>query len=166
MQGKSCLTVLGSPFVPQMGAGASICSPFGPTIPLPPAVGALESHPSIHSVLHIRSRPPEFSKSKGVPPYFYPADRGHFVYRKTPRRWYLDVFGPGGIIFSPSFGLRLRRTGSGWRSSEVRTVASVSMSLVRIQPHPFSLFTPSALCAYMMVCSLKPDAAPHACIKS
>jgi hypothetical protein len=32
-----------------MGEGRSICSPFVPTIPLSPAVGASESHPRIHT---------------------------------------------------------------------------------------------------------------------
>ena len=56
-------------FVPQLGEGRSICSPFGPTGGPSPAVGASESHPCIHNNMLKTSR--TFQKTDPPTPLFF-----------------------------------------------------------------------------------------------
>jgi hypothetical protein len=91
-----------------------LCSVY-PTAPRPPKPHRQGAAPPIHTILHIIS--PHFKKPCHLahprdskpqidppPPYFsshrFPGTR----YLQTPRRWYLDVFDPPGVLFLNGVG--------------------------------------------------------------
>jgi hypothetical protein len=108
------LTVLGCHFVPIKGRGGRFVPLLSPPEGHPPLwelwspspvyiIICSKYHRVFKKTCHYPINPKlnpfsDFSKTDPPPPYFYPADRGHFVYRKTPRQWYLDVQNPHDTI--------------------------------------------------------------------